>query len=58
MLSILNHKGNANQNYISFHPSEISSYPILIGNHQEDKQQMLVRMRERKEPSYIAGNVN
>jgi hypothetical protein len=42
MLNILHHEGNANQNYtnIPFHPSYI--------NHQENKQQVLVRMQEKK----------
>jgi hypothetical protein len=39
MFNILNHKGNANQNY-----TEIPSHPSQNGNQQENKQQMLVKM--------------
>jgi hypothetical protein len=48
MLNILNHKGNANQNY-----TEIPSHPSHIGNHQEKKQQqqqMLAKMKRKKNP--------
>jgi hypothetical protein len=38
--TILRHKGNANQNY-----TKIPSHSSQIGHHQENKQQMLVRMR-------------
>jgi hypothetical protein len=45
MLNILSHKGNRNQNGI-----ETSSYPSQNGCHQEDKQQMLVKMQGRRNP--------
>jgi hypothetical protein len=37
MFSILNHKGNANQNYM-----EIPSSSSQNGNHQEEKQQQIL----------------
>jgi hypothetical protein len=43
MTTILSHKGNANQN-----STEIPSHPSQKGNHQENKQHMLARMREIK----------
>jgi uncharacterized protein len=48
VFNIVDHKGNAIQNY-----SEFSS-PSQIGNHQEHQQRMLVRMWG-KEPSSTAG---
>jgi hypothetical protein len=44
MLSIPGHKGNANQNVI-----EISPHSSQNGYHQEQKQQMLVRLQGKKE---------
>jgi hypothetical protein len=43
MFNIPVHKGNTNQNY-----TEIPSHPNENGNHQKNKQQMLVRMEREK----------
>jgi hypothetical protein len=43
MFNILIHKGNANQNY-----TKIISHPSQIGNHQENKQQMLAGMQGKR----------
>jgi hypothetical protein len=54
MLNIPSHKENTNQNH-----SKIPLYSYYNNYHQEHKQQILVRMWKKKEPSYIAGrNVN
>jgi hypothetical protein len=54
MFNILSHKVNANQNY-----TEVLSYPCQKGNHQENKQQMLMRMWGEKELLYtVGGNAN
>jgi hypothetical protein len=45
MFNVLSNKGNASQNEI-----EISSHPSQNGSHQENKQQMLVRMLGKKKP--------
>jgi hypothetical protein len=42
MFNICSQKGNANQDY-----TDISSHPSQIGNHQENQQQMLERMKEK-----------
>jgi hypothetical protein len=39
MFNILSDKGSANQNY-----TEIPSHPSQNGSHQENKQQILVKM--------------
>jgi hypothetical protein len=54
MVTIPSHKGNTNQNDI-----EISSHCNQKGYHQENKEQMLVRMQGEKKPLYtVGGNVN
>jgi hypothetical protein len=56
MFNILSHQGNANQNYI-----KILSKPsqMVIKYQEKKKQHMLMRMKEKKEPSYtVGGNVN
>jgi hypothetical protein len=45
MLNTLSHKGNANQNY-----TKISLHTSKIGNHQENKQQMLVKKHGKRHP--------
>jgi hypothetical protein len=46
MFNILSHEGNVNQNH-----TKIPSHLSQNGNHQENKQQqMLVRMREQRNP--------
>jgi hypothetical protein len=50
MFNTLNHKGNANQHY-----TKIACHSSQIGNHHENKQQMLVRMEGGKEPSDTVG---
>jgi hypothetical protein len=50
MFNILTHKGNANQNA----NTKIACHPSQNGYHQENKQQMLVRM-QKKELSYTIG---
>jgi dTDP-4-dehydrorhamnose 3,5-epimerase-like enzyme len=53
ILNIISHKGNANQNCI-----EISSTPSQKGYHQENKQQMLVRIWGGKNFICVQENVN
>jgi hypothetical protein len=54
MFNILSNPGNAYQNDIEF-PFHLSQKVY----HQENKQQMLVRMPEEKEPLYtVGGNVH
>jgi hypothetical protein len=43
MFNTLSHKGNANQNF-----TDILSHPSHIGNHQGNKQQLLVRIRGKE----------
>jgi hypothetical protein len=53
MFNILNHKGNANQNY-----TEIPSHPSQNVYHQENKQQILARMLGKGTLYTAGGNVN
>jgi hypothetical protein len=54
MFNILNHKGNANQNYI-----EIQSHQVRMAIIKKQKQQMLMSMQGKKELLFTAGkNVN
>jgi hypothetical protein len=53
ILNIIRYKRNANQNII-----EVPSHPSQHGYHQENKQQMLVRMWRRGHLSTADGNIN
>jgi hypothetical protein len=54
MFNILKHKRHANQNY-----TKIPFHPVQNGNHQENKQQMLVRMQGKRNPQYaVSGKVD
>jgi hypothetical protein len=43
VFKIINHQVNANQNYI-----EIPSHPNMNGNHQENKQEEMLKRMQRK----------
>jgi hypothetical protein len=52
MFNLLSYKGNANQTTLRFHLT-----PTRMGNHQENKFQMPVRMQGKKQLLYTIGRM-